>query len=65
MKFDDLWIGDRFVSGETLWTKIDHDTARQHSEQSIALGELGHGYIGDMICSFEYEDEVRFLPPSA
>lgn len=64
MRFDELWTGDRFIAYEALWTKIDPECARKHSKESMALGERGHGYIGDTICSFDREDEVRFLPPN-
>jgi len=62
VKFSDLWVGDRFYVGKRLWTKLDHRTARQHSEQSISLNESGYGYIGDTICSFELEDKVNYDP---
>lgn len=61
--FGKLWTGDRFRSGETLWTKVGADVARQHCPRSVSLGELGYGYIGDAICSFEREDLVFFVPP--
>lgn len=61
--FGALWVGDRFATLGTLWTKLGHDTARQHSAESIALGQRGEGYIGDAICSFEREDAVTFVPP--
>lgn len=64
MKFDQLYTGDRFRrSGKgDLWTKIDPDSARLHSDESRALGKRGYGYIGDAICDFERDDEVEFVP---
>lgn len=68
--FEELWVGDRFqrinsndepILGE-VWTKLSNDTARHHSQESIALGRLGNGYVGDSICSFEDLDAVNFIP---
>lgn len=69
-QFDELWVGDRFhrinSEGEMVldeaWTKLSHDTARHHSKSSIALGNQGHGYLGDCTCSFEDVDLVSFIP---
>ena len=61
--FNDLYVGDRFIAYEALWTKIDTDIARKHSEDSMNLGERGYGYRLDSICSFDNDDEVRFVPP--
>ena len=63
--FADLWVGDRFNAHGSMWTKLGHDTARQHSERAIALRDRGYGYIGDTICSFEPENAVEFVPPTA
>jgi hypothetical protein len=65
MKFDKLTSGDRFRSKGTLWTKLDPDTARKHSSESIRLGREGNRYLGDSICSFGREEEVFFSPPAA
>ena len=65
MRFDELWVGDRFVAYDALWTKIGHGCARKHGKESMVLGDSGHGYRGDTLCSFESEDDVRFLPPNA
>ena len=64
MRFDQLCSGDRFSrSGkDDLWTKIDPNTARHHSNESRSLRERGYGYIGDGICSFERDEEVEFVP---
>ncbi len=62
MQFDQLCPGDRFIAYDSLWTKIDADAARKHSKESMALGDHGYGYVGDLICSFERNDEVLFLP---
>jgi hypothetical protein len=65
-----LWVGDRFEVYGSLWTYNGASgdgtwaTARKHSFESIALGERGHGYIGDAICSFKLTDWVRFVPVS-
>lgn len=63
--FSDLWLGDRFTVRGTLWTKLAHDLARRHSEESIALDAGGHGYMGDTVCSFASDDQVEFVPPVA
>lgn len=62
LKFKDLWVGDRFRCGESLWTCLDHRTARRHCDEGTALAERGYGYIGDAICSFEPDDAVEFVP---
>lgn len=62
--FNALWAGDRFTAFGSLWTKIGHDTARQHSPESVKLGEDGYGYLGDTICSFATSDPVEFDPPA-
>ena len=64
LRFDELFIGDRFVFVNTLWTKVDPDAARKHSKSSIALAAKGFGYVGDTICSFERNDKVDFVPVS-
>lgn len=58
--FQQLWVGDRFTNGDTLWTKLDGQTARRHSPESISLGNSGVGYIWDTICSFDQDDLVVF-----
>ena len=65
LQFDDLTSGDRFTSGAVLWTKLDPNTARRHSPESLGLRANGHGYHGDAICSFERTDEVAFVEPHA
>ena len=68
--FSELWVGDRFQTlyddGTPLfnqvWTKLSHDTARQHSPEEIKLKERGYGYIGSATCSFEPDEKVRFVP---
>jgi Lar family restriction alleviation protein len=62
-KYGSLWVGDRFTAFGNLWTKLGHNTARQHSKASITLGAQGHGYIGDTICSFVQTEEVEFIAP--
>jgi hypothetical protein len=62
LKFNDLWVGDRFTSGGRLWTKIAPDVARHHSSACLLLGERSYGYIGDHVCSFERDDPVAFVP---
>lgn len=64
VSFGDLWVGDRFKSGDVLWTKTRPDIARRHCKESVALGARGLGYIGDAICTFEPGDLVAFVPPS-
>lgn len=68
--FDELYAGDRFqrinsldelVLGE-VWTKLDSQTARRHSPESIKLGSQSNGYIGDTICAFDEDDAVSFVP---
>lgn len=64
--FSELWIGDRFDQGDgMLWTKVSHNTARQHSLKSVSLHEKGYGYVGDTVCSFEEIDPVFFIPPNS
>lgn len=65
MRFSELASGDRFTSGNTLWTKLDPDTARRHGSDSLRLGSKGYGYHGDAICTFERGDAVSFVPPNA
>jgi hypothetical protein len=60
VKFSALWLGDRFTSGDKLWTKLSHSTARNHSSEELALEENGFGYIGSAVCSFEPDDMVVF-----
>jgi hypothetical protein len=62
-QFGTLWVGDRFTAYDNLWTKLGHDTARQHSESGLKLGDRGYGYIADTICSFDKHDAVTFVPP--
>ena len=62
--FADLWVGDRFNAHGSMWTKLGHETARQHSPRAVELGLRGYGYIGDTICSFEPENAVEFVPPT-
>lgn len=65
MIFGDLWAGDRFMAMETLWTKIDRETARKHSRASILRGHEGYGYRGDTLCHFDVDDYVdEFVPPN-
>jgi hypothetical protein len=64
MKFSELCSGDRFSSFGSVWTKLDQDTARKHSSESIALGDRGYGYVGDAFCSFEHDREVIFVAPN-
>lgn len=61
--FGKLWVGDRFTAYGSLWTRLDHRTARQHSERSIQLGPDGGGYMADTICTFTTEEAVVFVPP--
>ena len=63
MTFGDLIAGDRFTACGSLWTKLEPETARKHSAESIRLGQRGNAYYGDSICSFEATDEVLFVPP--
>lgn len=65
MRFDALYVGDRFTAYDSLWTKIDVGVARKHSEDSINLGERGAGYRLDSICSFPDDDEAQFVPPAS
>jgi len=66
VRFDQLMVGDRFEAhGGKLWTKVDHDVARKHSKESMAMKDEGYGYIGDSLCSFELSDVVSFIPPNA
>lgn len=61
--FGALWVGDRFTAHGSLWTRLDHRTARQHRPESIELGERGAGFLADTICSFEPDEQVEFVPP--
>lgn len=61
--FGDLWVGDRFTAYNGLWTKVDWESARHHSNASRALASRGFGYIGDTLCNFEKESLVTFVPP--
>ena len=69
VEFSELWVGDRFQTlyddGTPLfnqvWTKLGHNTARQHSPEEIKLNERGYGYIGSATCSFEPDEKVRFV----
>ncbi len=65
MRFDELYVGDRFTAFGNLWTKTECDQARQHRAEGIALGDSGYGYRADTICSFGRDDEVKFVPPDA
>jgi len=62
-EFGELCRGDRFRYAGSLWTKVDYNSARKHSGESIALRAIGYGYIGDSICSFEPTDRVEFVAP--
>ncbi len=67
IEFKKLHVGDRFVfelqdGSLTLWTKINNNEARHHSNNSIDLKQNSYGYIGDVIASFEDDDLVNFLP---
>jgi len=63
--FQRLRCGDRFLyETVTLWTKLDGETARKHSDQSQALGTEGYGYNGDTICTFDRHEQVTFIPPN-
>lgn len=62
LTFEDLYTGDRFKIGETLWTKIDSETARKHGASELNLRERGYGYHGSAICSFGPDDAVEFVP---
>ncbi|KWU19200.1 hypothetical protein [Burkholderia cenocepacia] len=64
VRFDALYLGDRFKAHDRLWTKIDWDTARRHSEAGLALGGNGMGYIGDAITSFDHAKKVVFEAPA-
>lgn len=64
VKFSDLWVGDRFLEGERLWTKISAGVARCHGPESLLLGDRGYGYIGDNANSFDGHDVVQFIPPT-
>lgn len=63
-KFSELWAGDRFRANGALWSKLDHETARKHSMESLQLGVRGAGYMGDPLCSFEAGDSVIFVDPT-
>lgn len=65
VKFEQLWVGDRFRACDSLWTCIGGGRARKHSDSSIKLGTRGFGYIGDTVCSFEANDLVEFVPVEA
>ncbi len=60
--FKELFVGDRFLDdNDKLWTKICVDAAREHCDNEINLDELGYGYIGAAICSFEPDDKITFV----
>jgi hypothetical protein len=65
VRFDQLTAGDRFEALGRLWTKIDCDVARKHSEASLMRGAKGYGYIGDSLCSFDPQDVVSFVAPNS
>lgn len=62
MIFSELHPGDRFVAYKNLYTKLDHQKARKHSQESSDLLDKGYGYIGDPIVSFDPNEQVRFVP---
>lgn len=64
IEFKELWVGDRFVFQNNLYTKIDLTTARSHSQYAMELKDKGYGYIGDVIVSIHEHHRVRFIAPS-
>jgi hypothetical protein len=61
--FKELFVGDRFFdNAHRLWTKIGVETAREHCDKEISLYDLGYGYIGSAIYSFDPDDKVEFMP---
>lgn len=59
----ELWAGDRFRAHGFLWTYLGSGTARQHGSASVNLKERGFGYQGDVICQFQHNERVEFIPP--
>jgi hypothetical protein len=64
VKFEELYLGDRFTAHDALWTKIDWHIARKHSKESRALRNDGFGYLGDTIVTFDRAEEVVFEAPT-
>nr|WP_192963426.1 hypothetical protein [Pseudomonas fluorescens]CEK42259.1 hypothetical protein PQBR57_0306 [Pseudomonas fluorescens SBW25] len=63
MRFDALANGDRFLTTDSLWTKLNDTSARKHSRQSRELGNEGYGHDSDQACSFDADDIVAFVRP--
>lgn len=66
--FHELWMGDDFevvndpeLEG-VLFTKIRHDQARRHSEESRDLRGQGFGHVDDSIVTVKQSVIVRFVP---
>jgi hypothetical protein len=64
LTFFDLWVGDRFLAFDAIWTKLDIEYARHHTDVSLRLEARGYGYIGDSVCTFENNVPVQFLLPT-
>ena len=62
--FGDLTEGDRFYAFGDLWSKLSRNSARKHGKESISLGGLGYGYVGDPVCFFELHWIVKFVYPN-
>ncbi|NVL49881.1 hypothetical protein F2S72_09025 [Pseudomonas syringae pv. actinidiae] len=62
LRFDKLAEGDRFLTTESLWTKLNPTQARHHSSKSRGLGSEGNGY-DDPVCYFDADDVVAYVPP--
>lgn len=63
LRFEQLTEGDRFLTTDSLWTKLNSTSARKHSCESRGLGNKGNGYDDDPVCSFDADDVVAFVPP--
>lgn len=64
MRFDALADGDRFLTTDSLWTKLNETSARKHSRKSRELGNEGYGDSSDEPYSFDADDIVAFVRPT-
>lgn len=63
VRFDALADGDRFLTTDSLWTKLNDTSARKHSRESRDLGNEGYGDNSDQASSFDADAIVAFVRP--